>query len=252
MSPNVRIVLVRPAEPMNVGGVARAMKNCELDDLVLVEPRTDDWVTARRIAVHAEELLAQPQVVGSIAEAVADCVWVVGTSSREIPGRERIAPRQVGERCAQVEGRVALVFGGEESGLSNDDLVRCHALSCIPGGREQPSYNLAQAVLVYAYECLVARTSSAPPPPTDARTSPQPPPASGGGARGVPERELQLIEDATRQLLVASGFADPDRPRHGVLDLLQPLRRAGMTADEAKLWHAALRTVLRKARGAKE
>jgi tRNA/rRNA methyltransferase/tRNA (cytidine32/uridine32-2'-O)-methyltransferase len=224
---------------MNVGGVARAMKNCELDDLVLVQPRTDDWVTARRIAVHAEDLLAAPRVVESLAEAVADCVWVVGTSSREIPGRERLAPRQVGERCASAQGKVALVFGGEESGLSNDDLVRCHALSCIPGGSEQPSYNLAQAVLVYAYECLAARQQAVRPAPPLRQHK-------------VPERELQLIEESTRELLLASGFADPDRPRHGVADLLQPLRRAGMTADEAKLWHAALRTALRAARGAKE
>ncbi len=240
MSPRVRVVLVRPAEPMNVGGVARAMKNCELDDLVLVQPRTDDWVTARRVAVHAEELLAAPRVVSSIAEAVADCTWVVGTSSRELPGRERLSPRQVGERCAASPGPVALVFGGEESGLSNEDLVRCHALSCIPAGREQPSYNLAQAVLVYAYECLAARAS------------PQPPPASGGGAREVPERELQLLEDATRELLVAAGFADPDRPRHGVADLLRPLRRASLSVEEAKLWHAALRTALRAARRARK
>ena len=236
MSAPLRIVLVRPAEPMNVGGVARAMKNCELDDLVLVAPRTDDWVTARRIAVHAEDLLAAPHVVATLAEAVADCVWVVGTSSRELPGRERLSPRQVGERCAAAAGRVALVFGGEESGLSNDDLVRCHALSCIPGGREQPSYNLAQAVLVYAYEGLVARARPRPP----------------GDEQRATERELRLIEDATRELLVASAFADPDRPRHGVLDLLQPLRRAGLTADEAKLWHAAMRTALRAARRPKE
>lgn len=236
MNALVRIVLVRPAEPMNVGGVARAMKNCELSDLVLVQPRTDDWVTARRVAVHAEDLLAQPKVVSTLAEACADCVWVVGTSSRELPGRERIPPRAVGARCAASEGRVALVFGGEESGLSNDDLVRCHALSCIPGGSEQPSYNLAQAVLVYAYECLVARQAA------------QPREVPAASERHVPERELQLIEEATRELLVTTGFADPDRPRHGVRDLLQPLRRAGMTSDEAKLWHAALRAILKRSR----
>lgn len=223
----VRIVLLRPAEPMNVGAAARAMKNCDLDDLVLVAPRTEDWVTARRVAVHAQDLLAAPRVVGTLEDAVADCRWVVGTSSRRLAGRAPLTPREVAEQAREV-GDLALVFGGEESGLSNDDLVRCHATSCIPSGAVQPSFNLAQAVMIYAYELFQA----------------QPRPASAPPDRAS-ERELSLVESALREVLVAAGFADPDRPRHGVLDLLQPLRRAGVTPEEARLWLAALKTVVR-------
>jgi tRNA/rRNA methyltransferase len=222
----LRVVLVRPAEPMNIGAVARAMKNCALDDLVLVAPRTDDFVTARRVAVHAEDLLASPQVVATLAEAISDCEWVVGTTSRAIPGRTSLTPREVADRAA---GRVAVVFGGEESGLSNDDLVRCHDLSTIPAGTEQPSFNLAQAVLVYGYE-LFLRSHA---------------PAAGARGLRAKEQELGRVESAVRELLDASGFADPDRPRHGVVDLVQPLRRAGLTPEEARLWQAALRTMLK-------
>jgi len=228
----VRIVLLRPAEPMNVGGVARAMKNCALDDLLLVAPRTEDWVTARRIAVHAQDLLASPRIAPTLAEAIADCEWVVGTTSRVLPGRASLTPREVATRAASIAERVAVVFGGEESGLSNEDLLRCHDVSTIPSGLEQPSFNLAQAVLVYGYELFLGSHA-----PQEAKP-----------VERAKEEELGHIERAMRELLGASGFANLDRPRHGVLDLLQPLRRAGLTPEEGRLWHAALRTILKSVR----
>jgi len=230
----VHIVLVRPADALNVGAVARAMKNCELSRLTLVEPKTTDWVTARRVAVHAEELLAAPRVVSTLEEALCDAVWVAGTTSRLLEDRPPIDPRQVAHRAreALASGPVALVFGGEESGLSNEDLVRCHAVSSIPTTSAQPSFNLAQAVLVYAYELLMAAREASP-------VAVAPPELA-------PEGALTALERVLRELLTARGFADPDRPRHGVRDLVLPLRRAGLTAAEARLWHAALKSLARK------
>jgi tRNA/rRNA methyltransferase len=230
------IVLMRPAEPMNIGAVARAMRNCELDDLILVAPLTDDWVTARRVAVHAEDLISSLRIVSSLAEAVADRAWVVGTTSRGLPGRTAQSPRSVAEEGTSLGARWALVFGGEESGLSNDDLVHCHAVSTIPSGTVQPSFNLAQAVLVYGYEVHQR-----------ALTSPLPVPKKKEEALAS-ESEAVRIEEVFRQILVECGFADPDRPRHGVVDLVQPLRRARLTGAEAGLWHATLRTILAKTR----
>jgi tRNA/rRNA methyltransferase len=230
----VRIVLVRPADPLNVGAVARAMKNCELSDLVLVAPATTDWVTARRVAVHAEELLEDPVVVPTLREAVADAGWVVGTSSR-VAGA--LTPRQVGVQTVErvrSGTRVALVFGGEESGLSNADLLGCHACSCIPSGAAQPSFNLGQAVLLYAYETFVAHAAA----------SGRPAPARADGAE---DRELDAVEHVIRDFLGAIGFADPDRPRHGVRDLAHTLRRAGLVRREARLWQAVLRAGIRAA-----
>ena len=124
------------------------------------------------------------------------------------------------------------MFGGEESGLANDDLIRCHDISTISAGLEQPSLNLAQAVLVYGYE-LYQQASAPSGTKADSRAK---------------EEEIGRLEAAMREVLGASGFADPDRPRHGVLDLVQPLRRAGLTPEEARLWHAALRTILKAVR----
>jgi tRNA/rRNA methyltransferase len=241
----IQVVLVRTGEAMNLGAAARAMKNCELSRLTLVAPQTCDLVTARRVAVHAEDLLDEPRVVGSVSEAVEDCVWVVGTTSRPARGRLRLSPSEVAAQASLKtrDGPVALVFGGEESGLSNEDLVRCHAVSCIPSGSLQPSFNLAQAVMIYAYELyLEARGRRARASPSESPSTP-----AGPGAALATERDTAHVEQALRELLLVSGFADPDRPRHGVLELLQTLKRAGLTAEEARLWHAALKASTRAA-----
>lgn len=230
----LHIILVQTKEPRNVGAVARAMRNCGITKLTLVAPRTEDWATARRIAVHAEDLLDSPRVVPSLQEAVADAVWIVGTTSRTLHGRPALSPRAVAATAASMQGEVALVFGGEESGLSNADLVRCHAVSTVPSGTEQPSFNLGQAVLLYAYEAFLAVQDRSIP-------APNPTLASDG--------DISALETPLRDLLRTSGFADPDRPRHGVRDLLLTLRRAGLTKEEAHLWQAALHSALGAIRG---
>lgn len=231
--PSVHVVLLRPAEPMNLGAVARAMKNFGLARWTLVDPKTTDLVTARRVAVHAEELLDALPTAPSLASAVASARWVVGTTSRGIEGRPALSPREVARQALEVEGEVALVFGGEESGLSNADLLQCHALSSIPAAPEQPSLNLGQAVLVYAYELFHAAAA--------APTAPAKQERADDGA-------LQQAERAIRGLLEASGFPDPDRPGHGVRELASGLRRAGLTPSEARLWVAALRGAERRLR----
>ena len=227
-APPVRIVLLRPRNPENLGAVARAMRNFGLEDWAIAELGTHDFATARRVAVHAEELLDRPRLVRTLDEAVADCVWVVGTSSRAVRGKRRLGPADVAraavERAAQ--GRTALVFGDERSGLTNEEVRRCHDLSAIPTGADQPSLNLAQAVVVYAYELRRAALAT-------------PPPATGGGAS---DAELAEVEGALREALRARGFLrGPER--HAVRDLSAALRRARLSRREARLWLAALRTL---------
>jgi TrmH family RNA methyltransferase len=229
----IHVVLLRPDDPLNIGAVARAMRNCELSKLTLVAPKKLDLVTARRVARHAEDLLAAPRVVDSLAEALTDAVWVVGTTSRSIEGRPPISPRQVATEADRLsdDGEVAIVFGCEESGLSNEDLLGCHAISRISAGRAQPSYNLAQSVLLYAYEIHEAALKGVETRPVEVHRA--------------PESELVLVEQALGDLLTHAGFADLSRPRHGVRDMALALRRAGLTVEEAKLWHAALRRAVR-------
>ncbi len=229
----VRIVLLRPRNPENLGAVARAMKNFGLEDWAVAALGTHDFEAARRVAVHAEELLDRPRVVRTLDEAVADCAWVVGTSSRRVRGKRRLSPGEVAREAVAraAEGRTAIVFGDERGGLTNEEVDRCHDLSAIPTADAQPSMNLAQAAVVYAWELRRAELDGAAPP----RNAPE----------GATDTELARIEDALRTALRDAGFlVGPER--HAVRDLLGALRRSRLTRREARLWLAALRTLARR------
>lgn len=233
----VRIVLVRPRSPENLGAVARAMRNFGLEDWAIAELGTHDLAVARRVAVHSEDLLDRPRVSTTLDEAVADCAWVVGTSSRRVRGKRRLSPQEVAREISRVAargGRTALVFGDERGGLTNAEVHRCHDLSAIPATGAQPSLNLAQAVLVYAWELRRAVIEGAAPP---------------AGPRAVPasDADLARIEEALRTALRAGGFlAGPER--HAVRDIFATIRRARLSRREARLWIAALSTLGRRGR----
>jgi tRNA/rRNA methyltransferase len=228
----LRVVLLRPRNPENLGAVARAMRNFGLDDWAIAEIGTHDFATARRVAVHAEDLLDRPRLVRTLDEAVGDCAWVVGTSSRRVAGKRRLTPEAVAqEALARAgRGRTAIVFGDERSRLTTAEIHRCHDLSAIPSDEAQPSLNLAQAVVVYGYALRAASLAAA---------APRPAPA------GATDAQLTEVEDALRALLRAGAFlAGPER--HAVRDLAATLRRARLSRREARLWTAALRALGRR------
>jgi tRNA/rRNA methyltransferase len=155
---NVRVVLVRPEIAANLGAAARVMRNFGLTDLVLVAPvasPTDHQ--ARVLATHGEAVLDRCRVVGELGEAVADCVHVAGTSARTgglfrrqaVGAPDEVMPHVVD---ALASGRAALVFGPEPSGLTNEEVARCHHLIHVPTDPAAPALNLAQAVAVCLYE----------------------------------------------------------------------------------------------------
>lgn len=226
----VRVVLVRPRNPENLGAVARAMRNFDLDDWAIVALGTHDFATARRVAVHAEALLDRPRLVATLDEAVADCAWVVGTSARKVRGKRRLLPEEVGrEAAARAPGLTAIVFGEERSGLTGEELDRCHDLSAAPTGQAQPSLNLAQAVLLYAYEARRAAGVA---------------PRGKEGALAT-DADLARLEEVLRELLRAGRFlAGPER--HAVRDLADVLRRGRPSPREARLWETALRALTRR------
>jgi tRNA/rRNA methyltransferase len=159
---NIRVVLVEPQHAGNIGGVARAMKNMALSRLVLVNPADHLAMEARMMAMHAFDILQQAQVVGTLSAAVADAGYVVGTTRRL--GKSRQAhqtSRSVAPLILELAASnpVALVFGREDSGLTNDELERCHELVCIPAHPTFGSLNLAQAVLLVCYELYVTTAS---------------------------------------------------------------------------------------------
>ncbi|MEJ2290953.1 MAG: RNA methyltransferase [Deinococcales bacterium] len=154
--PGPRIVLVRSKDSANVGAAARAMKNFGLDDLVLVAPRCRIDARARALASHAGDVLDGARVVASVAEAIGDLRFVLGTSARRRDNESLPVwlPRQAAPHAQGSD--VAILFGPEDHGLSNEELDLCQGYVSIPTA-DYASLNLAQAVLLVAYEVHLAR-----------------------------------------------------------------------------------------------
>jgi TrmH family RNA methyltransferase len=165
---SIRIVLVDPAHPGNIGAVARAMKNMGLSELHLVRPRYFPNSEATARASGADDVLAAARVFESFEDAIAECGLVVGTSARlRHLSFDLVEPRECAQHIASAaqSGNVAVVFGSERVGLTNTELSRCNLLVTIPTNPEYSSLNLAMAVQVLAYEIwLLTRPEAAPAP----------------------------------------------------------------------------------------
>lgn len=155
MIEDVRIVLVETSHPGNIGAVARAMKNMGLKRLFLVDPKVFPSALATERSAGADDILEHAQVVPTLREAISDCELVFGASARvrQIPW-PTVNPRQTAEQvCAHPNpSKIAVVFGTERSGLTNDALSQCHYHTVIPANPNYESLNLAQAVQVITYE----------------------------------------------------------------------------------------------------
>jgi tRNA/rRNA methyltransferase len=174
MLDNLRILLVGSQEPMNVGAVARAMCNFGLEDLWLVAPEPRVQIdlkkghasNAFKLAVHAEGVLGKAPQVKTLAEAVGDCVQVVGVTARarDLATGPLLSPKEAITRLMPMaaQGKVALIFGREDSGLSNQELDLAQLLIRIPTSPKQPSLNLSQAVLLLCYEWFLANQEASP------------------------------------------------------------------------------------------
>jgi tRNA (cytidine32/uridine32-2'-O)-methyltransferase len=162
MLSKIRIVLIGTTHPGNIGAVARAMKNMCLKQLYLVRPREYPSAEATCRASGADDLLANARVCETLDEALQGCRLVVGASARLRSVQwPQLLPRECAERLLveAEQGEVALLFGRESSGLSNEELDRCHYLVHIPANAEYSSLNLSQAVQVLAYELHLASLS---------------------------------------------------------------------------------------------
>ena len=160
ISTDIRIVLVEPSHPGNIGAVARAMKNMALDQLVLVKPKQFPHSDAIARASGADDVLAAARVVDSVREALAGCGFVAATTSRDRDQYFRVADvRDAAARLVAEAQRspAAVLFGAERTGLRNEDLEPAHILIRIPANEAYLSLNLAMAVQLVAYEILRAR-----------------------------------------------------------------------------------------------
>jgi TrmH family RNA methyltransferase len=160
MTDLVRIVLVDPSHPGNIGSVARAMKTMSLEELVLVRPRSFPHPEADALAAGADDVIAGARVVSSLPEAIADCGFIAGTTSRPRSLHwEFTTPRDLAARVTDLPAgnRAALLFGSERFGLANEALEHCNVLVRIPANPGYCSLNLAMSVQLLAYEIYVAR-----------------------------------------------------------------------------------------------
>lgn len=199
---NVRVVLCRPSHPGNIGSAARAMKTMGLRDLRLVAPARYPAPEAEWLASNAVDVLADAKVHASLAEAIGDCVAAFGLTAR--PREWSLQVKSVREAAPVAlsragQGPVALVFGNESAGLTNEELLACQVLVHIPADPEYTSLNLAQAVQVVAYELRCAAGLGNVPPPRAEKLA---------TVEDVEGLYAHLEEAAT-----SSGFFDPTEPK---------------------------------------
>lgn len=232
MLANIRIVLVETSHPGNIGAAARAMKTMGLSNLVLVRPHAYPSAEATSRASGADDVLAAARVVDSLAEGLAGCRLVIGSSARLRTRRwPQLGPREMGETAMQEarEGEVALVFGRERTGLTNDELDLCHYLVTIPANPEYSSLNLAAAVQVMAYELRMATGVT--------RVEDE---ADEHGEEPAGADDVERFYAHLQETLVALQFLDPDNPRHLMRRLRRLFNRVRLTENEINILRGIL------------
>jgi len=220
----IRIVLVEPTHPGNIGATARAMKTMGLSRLHLVRPKSFPSADATARAAGADDVLFNAVVHEDFVSAIARCVWVAGTSarSRRLPAQE-LTPEQCAARLLEKATRndVALVFGRESSGLSNQEMERCHATVTIPTEPSFPSLNIASAVQVIGFEIRQQITSS--------QT------AEEAGPAPASVENMERFYSSLEQTLTEIGYLDPEAPKHLMRRLRRLFSRANPDAVELNI-----------------
>ena len=229
----IRFVLVRTTHPGNIGATARAMKNMGLDQLYLVSPKIFPHSKATARASGAQSVLANAVVVETLAEALVGCSLVVATSARlrALPW-PTLDARECAEKIIEYVkiGEVAVVFGQERSGLSNEELAECHYHLQIPTAPDFGSLNLAQAVQVVAYELQMAtRKSGVYPLKPDKQLA--------------TADEMFLFYQHLEKVLIQLKFLNPDSPKQLMHRLKRLFNRAQIESLEMNILRGILTAV---------
>jgi TrmH family RNA methyltransferase len=247
--PDIRIVLVEPSHPGNIGAVARAMKNMGLERLVLVSPRQFPHSEAIARASGADDVLANARVAATVTEAVAGCGLIVATTSRTRDQYFRVADvREAAERVLREaqRGPAAVLFGSERAGLTNEQLEAAHLLIRIPASESYPSLNLAMAVQIVTYELFLARGRAGGSAALDG-------PWQGANTPLAAPEEMQRLYEHLGQVLEEIDFRDRTQGgTHLMARLRRLFQRAALDRNEVNILRGILTAVQSRRRRAGE
>jgi tRNA/rRNA methyltransferase len=224
---NVAIVLKEPQFPENIGAAARAMRNMGIRNLTVVAPLNFDMERVLKMATHvARDIIEEIRVCDDLAEALAEFHYVVGSTARVGGQRQLKSPRSMCRELIPIsrENRIALVFGREDRGLSNEDIRLCHALVNIPTD-EFSSLNLAQAVMIMCYEVFMAQA--------DEKTEFIP--------RLANRHELDGMYDQLKDILLRINYLNPENPDYWMHHLRQFFTRIRATGREVSIIRGIIR-----------
>ena len=234
----IRVVLARPSHPGNIGAAARAMKTMGFADLRLVQPRAFPDPQAQAMASGALDVLERARVFDALEAALGDAVLAVGFSSRARDLSH--PPRALREAAPEIlaalaAGPVALVFGNETFGLTNEELARCQLLAMIPANPEYASLNLAAAVQVACYEIAATAARFAPP-----RDLPR---------NAATVEEIEGYYAHLERAMVDAGFLDPAQPKRLMERIRRLYARAGLEREEVQFLRGMLAAFEKGRRG---
>jgi tRNA/rRNA methyltransferase len=227
---NIAIVLVEPQIPENIGAAARAMNNMGMSRLILVKPENCDLTRILRMATGTSiNIVEQMEVYQTLLDAIGPFHYVVGTTARVGTHRPALSnPRDLAKALIPIakHNRVAILFGPEDRGLSNEHLRYCHTIATIPTARFA-SLNLAQAVMIFCYEVFWAGRT-----PTD-EVFP----------RLADKFELEGMYDHLKSALTKIGFIQPQNPEHWMLNIRRFLSRLPLRAREVRIIRGICRQI---------
>ena len=232
----MRIVLVRPSHPGNIGAAARAMKTMGLARLCLVQPERYPHAEANALAVNAIDVLQAATVFDNLEAALQGTALQIAFTARSRALSHAPLPvREAAAEAVRVAGddehpaQVALVFGNETYGLSNEEVMSCNRTATIPTDPASSSLNLAAAVQVAAYELRMAVLAEA-----------AEPPAPGRAGELASHEEVERFYAHLEQSIYASGFLQPDNPRRLMERMRRLFSRARMEKEEINIWRGML------------
>lgn len=227
---NIVTVLHRPSYPENIGAAARAACNMGISQLIVVDPRDCDLTRILKMATHfAADLVETMEVFEDLTTALASFQYVVGTTARVGRKRPTVSdPRKVAEKLISVsqQNRVAFLFGPENWGLTNDELMLCDALVTIPTGAFS-SLNLAQAVMILCYEVFLASREHARP----------------VGPRLATRQEVEAMYEQLKKTFVNISFINPENPDYWMQQIRRFFSRVGLQPRDVRMIRGMCRQI---------